>query len=651
MAILFKRVATALAFTLATSSACAERLPVKLFAQHPQYSSVAMSPDGQHLAITTPVDNRTDLLIVDLSGKDEPVRVRYRANEHVFAPLWADDDRLVVGKGKKFGFLEAPFSLGEIYSTNLSGEKQEMLFGYQPDDDNRRGVRKDLGFAYVEQRIQPLRGEMLVTFQSWEQKDKKTYIYRVNATTGKRNLIERLNLEAASIATDQSNRPRFAKSADDHLNPILRYRPTADSEWLPVPATLAGRDMSVLTFAKDNNIAYAEISDKGEPEVLYKVDFSKGTREKVLDRGEYDTGGITYAGFDPQPFAIVSYLPKLSIQYLDTDSEWTKLHAGLMKRFAGNYVAFEEFSRDDKRVLISVSGDRNPGQYYLLDRNKNTFAKILDSFEGIDPTKLAAMRPIEFKNRDGVSLSGMLTLPTSGAAPYPMVMLPHGGPHGVSDYWSFDSDVQFLANRGYAVLQVNFQGSANRGENFERSTYRKWGTTIMDDIADGVRWAIGQQVADKDRICIYGASFGGYSALMNPVRYPGMYQCAIGYAGIYDLEMDYSKGDVNDTRRGRNSLVAMFGTDEAEMARHSPARQADKVLIPTLLVHGKDDQRCPFAQFKMMRDGLEKAGTPLEVLVKDAEAHGFYKEENRIELYQKMEAFLDKHIGAKAATK
>lgn len=628
--------------------AIAERLPAKLFAQHPQFSSVAMSPDGKHLAITTPVDDRTDLMIVDLTGKNEPKRIRYMPKEHVINPYWADDDRLVVGKGKTLGFLEQPFSLGELYSTNLEMKEQKLLFGYQNDVGNRRGRQKDQGYASVIKRVGGAKGEMLVQFQSWSELDKKTYVYKVNATTGSRDLIEKLDLEGAGISVDRDGTPRFAVSVDEHFNPIMKYRPKPDSEWVAVPSTLAGRSMSVWSFDKDNNIAWAEISDKGEPEVMYRVDFANGTRTKVFERGEYDTGGIMYAGFDNEPLAFYSSLPKPSIQYLDASSDWAKLHAGLMKQFAGSLVNFAAFSRDDQVVLVRVASDRNPGTYYLLDRKKNSIAKILDSYQGLDAAKLAPMRPMEFKNRDGMTLSAMLTLPIEGQAPFPMVVLPHGGPHGVSDSWSFDSDVQFLANRGYAVLQVNFRGSGDRGETFQNSTHRKWGGAIMDDIADGLKWAVEQNFANKDKVCIYGVSFGGYAALMNPIRYPDAYKCAIGYAGFYDMEMDYKKGDVNDSRRGRNQIAAELGTDTEEMRRNSPARQPEKVKIPVMLVHGKDDQRCPYAHYKMMLDGLERSGSPVTSLVKDAEAHGFYKEENRIELYEKMEAFLDKHIGAKS---
>lgn len=634
-----------------TFSANADRLPAKLFAQHPQYSAVAMSPDGRHLAITTPVDNRTDLMIVDMDGKSEPRRVRYRPNEHVIDPRWASDDRLIVGKGKKVGFLEQPFALGELYSTNLEMKEQRMLFGYEPDEGSHRGRLKDSGFASVIERVMPVDGDVILQFQSWNEKDKKTYVYRVNTATASRKLIDTLDLERAVISVDHNGAPRFAASADEKGNPILRYRPTADAAWQAVPKTLSSYSMMVWAFANDGNSAWAEISDSGEPEAMYRVDFAKGTREKILAGGNYTTGALMFAGFNAEPFAIYSNKPKPSIHYLDNDSEWAKLHAGVMKQFPGNVASFVDFSRDNQKVLISIAGDRNPGQYFLLDRKSNSISKILDSYEGIDSNELAQTRVIEFDTRDGQRLSALLTVPASGNSPFRMVVMSHGGPFGVADYWGFNADAQFLASRSYAVLQVNYRGSGGRGDDFERLGYRQWGGKIMDDIASGVQWAIEQQVADKARICTYGASFGGYAALMNPIRYPDLYRCAVGYVGVYDVAYMATKGDIDDTKRGRHYVEETVGTDPEKNRIESPVHNVDKLKIPVLLIHGKDDRRVPLIHFKVMSEALKKAGRPAETLLKDAEGHGFYAEENRIELYEKLESFLSRHIGAGTAVK
>src|SRR5690606_33768067 len=224
-----------------------------------------------------------------------------------------------------------------------------------------------------------------------------------------------------------------------------------------------------------------------------------------------------------------------SLEYIDTESEWAKLHVGLMHSFPGAMLSFNSFSRDGSKVLFSVWSDRYAGSYYLFDRTTGKAQMIVDYRPWLKPESMAPTRPVEFANRHGQKIFGFYT--ASGAGPRPMVVMTHGGPFGVHDSWGYDDEVQFLASRGYAVLQVNYRGSDGRGEAFARAGWKGWGTTIQEDIADGVRWAIGQNLADPDRICTYGASVGGYPALVQPVLHPGMYKCAIGYVGVYALPL------------------------------------------------------------------------------------------------------------------
>ena len=226
-----------------------------------------------------------------------------------------------------------------------------------------------------------------------------------------------------------------------------------------------------------------------------------------------------------------------------------------------------------------------------------------------------------------------------------MVVLPHGGPHGIYDNWGYDSDAQFLASRGYGVLQVNYRGSGGRGRDFIESGYEEWGGKMQDDVADGVKWAIDSKLADANRICTYGASYGGYAALMQPIRYPGMYKCAIGYVGVYDLEVMKTEGDIKDRASGRRYLDRVLGTDEAKLKAWSPAQNVDKIKVPVFLVQGSVDKRVPMEQFNALKDAFKTAGTPIETMVVQGEGHGFYKPENRAELYRRMEAFLSKYIG------
>jgi dipeptidyl aminopeptidase/acylaminoacyl peptidase len=220
-------------------------------------------------------------------------------------------------------------------------------------------------------------------------------------------------------------------------------------------------------------------------------------------------------------------------------------------------------------------------------------------------------------------------------------VIPQGGPFRTSDDWSYDPDVQYLASLGYAVLQVNFRGSSQRGEAFAKAAWKGWGTTIQDDITDGVKAVLAQNLADKDRICIYGGSFGAYSAMMNPIGNPGMYKCAIGYSGVYDLGLWAE--DHNNSKRGQAWLDYELGTSPAILDAQSPARHAAQVGVPVLLIHGRGDEIAGFNHYDKLKSALEKAGTPVESLVKTEEGHGFYSESNQAEAYERIAAFLKKY--------
>lgn len=204
--------------------------------------------------------------------------------------------------------------------------------------------------------------------------------------------------------------------------------------------------------------------------------------------------------------------------------------------------------------------------------------------------------------------------------------------------------MQLLANRGYAVLQVNYRGSTGYGLDFETAGYKQWGAKMQDDVTDATRWAIDKGITAKDRVAIFGASYGGYAALMGAVREPGLYRCAIGYAGVYDLGLMFKSGDIPGYRSGRDYLAKVLGTDEADLQARSPAQAAQNIQVPILLIHGKEDFRADYVQAKRMKAALEKAGKPLEWMALSGEGHGIYDEEGRRNTYERLLTFLDKYL-------
>lgn len=633
---------------LASTPAFAQAPSYMDFAKHSEVNEVRLSPDGKYVAMAVPSADgmETQLHIVPLDGTGKVQALRFGRQQHVTNVVWSDNNQVVVARADMEPLEAQPYSLGELMSSDIDGKTQETLFAYVRDNGSRTGRRKDEGSAYVAKVLDNEPGNVLVEFYRWRRtiNDKgATAIYKVDTRTGNRREIER-HEEASNFSYDHTGTARLRETIDDNDDPVLFYRPKPDSAWTPVPKALAGYRMSLVHVEKDDNTAYAVISDRDEPGQLYKVDLAAGTRVRLAGRDDMEIAGIMYAGHDGAPYGVYYNEGKPSVVYLDPASPWAKLHAGLMKSFPGNLVSIYDFARDDSKVLFSVSGDRNPGAHYVLDRGTNNVQLINQAMPWLKPGSLSPTTPISFKTRDGLTLNGFYTGPATPGAK-PMIVMPHGGPHGPYDSWSYDRDAQFLASRGYGVLQVNFRGSGGRGKRFEESGYQEWGGKMQDDLADGVKWAIDNKVADPNRICTFGASYGGYAALMQPIRYPDLYKCAIGYVGVYDLQVMKKKGDIPRAKSGKRYLERVLGSDEAQLSAWSPAQNVDKVKVPVFLVQGSIDQRVPMAQFNALKDAFSAAGVPVETMVAQGEGHGFYKPENTAELYKRMEAFLAKYIG------
>lgn len=633
---------------LVTGAASAQMLPVEDFSRDYEFSDVALSPDGRHVAMAAPINNglETQLKIIPLDGGTHVQGLRFIKQQHVHDIVWASNDRVIVSRAEKEPLREGLVSRGELWSSDIRGKDQEALFAYIPDSGNVTGKRKDQGFADVGYVIDDEQGNVLVSFVCWPGvcgEESSTTIFKVDPRTGSRKELERIS-KRASYSFDRNQRGRLRVTSDLEYNPEMSYRPTPESDWKPVPASLAGYSMSGVVFEQDNNTAYALISDKQEPAKLYRVDFAAGTRTLLQGRDDVAITGYLMGGFHGVPFAVYSDADKPSIRYLDNTSEWAKFHAGLMKSFPGQMVSLIDFSRDNRTVLFATWSDRTPGAYYVINRDTNKVQLIGERAPWFKAEQMAATRPIEFTSQDGVKLFGFLTANPKATGPQPTVVLPHGGPYGPYDNWGFDSEAQFLASRGYAVLQINFRGSGGRGEAFERSGYGEWGGKLVDDVADGVKWAIANKLVDPNRICIYGASYGGYAALMGPIRYPDLYKCAIGYVGVYDLSLMRKRDMNNGTDRLKRFIDNTIGKDEAKLAAMSPARNVDKIRLPVFLVQGRSDTNVPMEQFNALKNAFEKQGTPVETMVVAGEGHGFVKPENVAELYRRLAAFLDKNM-------
>jgi dipeptidyl aminopeptidase/acylaminoacyl peptidase len=330
------------------------------------------------------------------------------------------------------------------------------------------------------------------------------------------------------------------------------------------------------------------------------------------------------------------------------DPNYAKQQAAVDHALPGTINSRVDSSRDGSKVIFLAFSDRAPGTYYLLHTSSNKLEKLFDASGRIKAEQMSEMKPVQYRSRDGLAIHGYLTLPLgSSGKNLPLIVDPHGGPW-VRDSWTFDPEVQFFANRGYAVLQMNFRGSSGYGKSFLRAGYRQWGRKMQDDITDGVKWAIEQGIADPKRIAIYGSSYGGYAALVGLEFTPDLYQCGVCYAGVADIahfiKSRAEKIGLETARLFASEAVGDLKTDKAQLRDVSPQNHVNKIQVPVLLAYGELDPRTPISEGRNLARELKKQGKKFEMIVKADEGHGFHKEENKIDFYRKVDEFLKENL-------
>lgn len=633
---------------LPAAAVAANLIPVEDFARHPPLSTPALSPDGQYFAVNmNDVSGDSHALVIyKVDDMSRPVSMlRLPRYEVAAGIIWVSNTRLVVEKGKQYGSIDKPLLTGEIIATDIDGKHQDYLYGFESKYGSRASTRgTDRGWGFVDGVPTPANGHFYMATRSWESNDYST-LYDVDAVKNARRLIGQIGVTDMSFMVGADGKAHYAYGRNEDYDYVV-YR-QGENGWAKLAPAQIGGSFTPIFFTPDRRRIYATYNAGGGPTALVEQDEDGGNRKLLASDSFGSIGNVEWTPLPYRPFATVPATGAPRVSYIDANLPAAKLHRALSLKFPGSYVHFVDFSEDGGELLFSVSSDRDPGTYYVIDTHAYKVRKLFAVAPWIDPAAMAERRALRFKASDGMELEAILTLPRgAGETRLPMVLLPHGGPIGVQDDWAYDADAQFLASRGYLVLQVNYRGSSGRGADFREAAYLKWGTRVQQDLIDGVRWAIAKNYADPQRICVYGGSFGGYSAMMATIRAPGMFRCAVGYAGIYDLAMMYKKGDIRTSKSGRSYLNTVIGKNDADLEANSPDKLADRIDVPVLLVHGEDDQRAPFVQAKAMRAALDAAHKPYEWFTVPGEGHGFYTEAHRVEFYNRLQAFLAKHIGA-----
>jgi len=642
---------------LLVSVALPTRAQVNLdaFIKKNQFNDIKVSPDGQHLAATVPLEDRTGLVILRRSDSKVISSFAMGKNNHVSNFDWANKGRLLIRVAEKFGMLEEPMPTGEVLAMDLDEKAPFALVGYRAALGSSAGSR--LGTSRNGATVAAIAMELIpgdernvvVTVSPYDDKETWTRADRMDVYNGRRTTVARAPVKGSSFYTDNAGAVRFAEGSEYDNASKLYYRANDTAEWKLVnEETSSGRVESPIGFSADNRIAYLQVEQASGPDAIISYDTTTGDRKELLrDKFSDPTVVIRAFGSSEAPVGVLYMDGRPHTRFFDPQGPEARVYRMLEAAFPDDVVVVTSTTDDGKLALVSTFSDRDPGSFYLFDTETKKASYVQSRRSWVEPKNMARVKPVELKARDGVVMRGYLTLPPGkGERNLPLVIYPHGGPFGVFDYWTFDTDPQILAAAGYAVLQVNYRGSGNYGRSFSQSGAQQWGLAMQDDLTDATRWAIGQGIADPERICMYGASYGAYASLMGVAKEPDLYKCAAGYVGVYDL-VTLSAQDSRVSKRMDTFTSEWIGKGGG-LAAVSPNRTAGRIKVPVFLAAGGEDETAPIEQSEKMEAALKAAGVPVETLYYRTEGHGFYTVEHRREYYTRLLAFLERNIGQAA---
>ncbi len=620
----------------------ATRLPLETFFAEADIRSMQLAPDGKHLAFLTTLGwGKVGVALMDLTtGKVEPLVSAHDENIKIF--LWKGSDYIV-------------------YAGDMGGDESytwRSLSIAEPKPGKKRDVvalseatRRAQGEAEFMGIIDTLKfdPQHLLIYGRSGRGTWSAGVYMLDVRNGRR--VPNRNSELPEgyyggdlniWADNQGEMRLFRQVAGKRVTFRARVDGVAvDKTVKEFPSEL--RTWEPLLFAPDNETFYL-ISNDQEPRGALRT-FNIRTQKLSDPIYNPPEGAITdvILSWDHTRLLGVTYLSdKPHRKFFDQARE--RLQQTIDAALPDTINDVTGMSQDEKIILIHAWSDREPGTYYVFDRNRGKMGSIGKARRGIDPAKMRPMEPVKFNARDGLTIHGYLTRPAVPAGQkVPLIIHPHGGPYGIRDDWGFDPEVQFLANRGYAVFQVNYRGSGGYGDEFLRAGWHEWGGKMQDDLTDAVKWAVAEGIADPARVAIYGASYGGYATLAGLTFTPELYCCGANYVGPSDLGLLAERGNDGDSSSA-NFYGDWMGDDKEYLRTHSPLNYVDRIRVPLFNAYGYNDPRVDIRHWNKLEAKLKEYHKPYEIVVEDNEGHGFYNEANRLAFYRKLETFFDKNL-------
>jgi dipeptidyl aminopeptidase/acylaminoacyl peptidase len=601
-------------------------IPRSVLFGNPERTAPRLSPDGLRLSYLAPDEGVLNIWVKTIGQDDDRAVTKDRATG-IHTYFWADDNETI------------------LYLQDTDGDENWHVFAVNPETLETRDLTPFEGARVgdlITDRNHP--DEILVGLNK---RDPQVFdLHRIRLSSGEATL----EAENAGIyvgwLTDNDFRVRGAMAANAEGGFDLLVAKTPGAAFEPFLSWSSEDNGGPHGFAPDGKSLYIEDSLANDTTELYQIDLDTRKKTTLANNSQVDVGPVLVHPEKHHVQAVGFALHKL---------EWTIFDDAIRSDFAA-LEAIEEgelsiVSRDqaDNTWLVAFASDTQPARYYAWDRNSRKVEFLFSARPELEQYELAPMKPVTIPSRDGLELVSYLTAPANARSPLPLVLNVHGGPWA-RDEWGYDPEAQWFASRGYAVLQVNFRGSTGFGKKFLNAGNREWGAKMHDDLLDALEWAVKEGIADRQKIAIYGGSYGGYAALVGAAFTPGVFCCAVDIVGpsnictLIESIPAYWAPLMNQFR----VKVGDIDTERDFLESRSPLFKAGEIRIPMLIAQGANDPRVKQAEAEQIVEALRSKGKEVDYLLFEDEGHGFSRPENRMAFYAEAEQFLQRHLGGNA---
>lgn len=600
------------------------KIPIENFFKMPQQTALKISPNGDYISYMKPYKNRLNVFIKNIDLGEE-IRVTDCEDRNISGYIFANNNRIVYAKDNDG---DENF---RIFAVDIDGKNFKEVAGFE-------GVRAEL--------IDGLKDDNDHILIGLNKRNKQVFdVYKLNVYNGDINIIAENPGGISEWIIDNNGEVRVGVELDG-VNTKILYRETVNDDFKLILDGNYKENAEPLCFSEDNKNLIIASNFGRDKYAIYEFDpILRKNIKLIYENNDVDVQSIITSKKSNKLICSAYTSDKLQYKFFDDTAE--KIYNKIKVKFSDDSVAaFRGMNRDENKIIIQVYNDKNPGVYYLYDIEKDKLTKIAEMKPWLIAEELAETKPIKYTSRDGLTIHGYLTMPkNSESKKLPVVVIPHGGPWS-RDTWGFMADSQFLANRGYAVLKMNFRGSIGYGRKFKEASFKQWGKAMQDDITDGVNLLIREGIADQNRIAIYGGSYGGYATLAGLAFTPDLYACGIDVVGPSNI-ITLLKSIPAYWEPRRRMLYEMVGHPDADnelLKEASPLFHVDNIKKPLLVFQGARDPRVPKSEADHIVAALKSKNLEVKYILKANEGHGFKNEENILEMYSEIEKFLGQHM-------